>query len=89
MDWQTALLVSFLLAAGINALFAASLPYYYRKKHPGELTHSELKVKQGRADFNHRINIFMTSFIWSPVNLKVLLASGLLYLCLRLMINAG
>jgi hypothetical protein len=83
-DWIELLVICYLLSAGGNALLAATVSQYHKNKYWGELSHSELRVKQKNADFGQRFNVFVTTLLWGAVNPKVLAATLVLWLLANL-----
>jgi hypothetical protein len=83
-NWGALLFLSFVLAAVINALLSCCFSFYYKKYSSGQLSHSQLRVKQGSAKFDHRLNVFARSLVFSPGNLKVLTGTGILWLAINM-----
>ncbi len=69
----TFLWCSFLAIALINALLASSTKRYFKTRSSGHLSHSQLRIKQGTADFEHRLNVFVQTFLLSLVSWRVYL----------------
>jgi hypothetical protein len=81
-NWSSILLLSFLLVAFTNAIVASFTSVYYRKKSIGHLSHSQLRIKQGNATFEHRLNVFAQSFVFCFVTLRVYIFTVLVWLAL-------
>jgi len=79
-NWWTILVFSFLLVAFINGLLASWTPFYYKNKSIGRLSHSQLRIKQGTANIEHRLNVFVQSVVFSFFNFRIYLLSFLLWL---------
>ncbi|MGB3211928.1 MAG: hypothetical protein WBB19_14590 [Desulforhopalus sp.] len=73
-------LFSFLFVALIHALLASFTTIYYKKKPLGHLSHSQLRIKQGNATFEHRLNVFAQSFVFCFVTLRFYFISLVLWL---------
>lgn len=84
-DWISLLLLSFAIVILINALLASFIPAYYSKASIGKMTHSQLRVKQGNATLDHRLNVFAQSIVFSLVNFKVCLATIALFATILLL----
>jgi len=69
----TFLLYSFLAVAAINALLASCTRQYFKNRSSGHLSHSQLRIKQGTADFEHRLNVFVQTFLLSLVSWRIYL----------------
>lgn len=69
----TILLFTFLFVALINALLASCTKIFYRDKPSGHLTHSQLRIKQGNASFEHRLNVFAQSLVFCFVTFRIYL----------------
>ncbi len=74
------LLWSFLFVALVNSLLASCTAIYYQNTSTGRLSHSQLRIKQGTATFEHRLNVFSQSFIFSFITLRVYLFTVPLWL---------
>ena len=81
-NWSSILLLSFLLVATTNAIVASFTSLYYRNKSIGHLSHSQLRIKQGNATFEHRLNVFVLSLIFCFVTLRIYLFTFLVWLAL-------
>ena len=81
-NWFTILLTSFLLVACANALLASCTKRYYKNKSPGHLSHSQLRIKQGTATLDHRLNIFAQSLAFSFFSFRIYLITILVWLAL-------
>ncbi len=78
--WLTILLFSFLSVIFVNAMLAGCTKLFYRNKPSGHLSHSQLRIKQGNADFEQRLNVFSQTLVFSLVSLKIYLISFLIWL---------
>lgn len=76
----TILLFSFLFVALINALLASCTKIFYRDKSSGHLSHSQLRIKQGNATFEHRLNVFVQSLVFCFVTFRIYLFTFLIWL---------
>ncbi len=76
----TILLFSFLLVSLINALLASCTKLFYRQKSSGHLSHSQLRIKQGNATFEHRLNVFAQSLVFCFVTFRIYLFTFLVWL---------
>ena len=82
-NWSTILLISFLLVALANALLASCTNIYYKKKSIGHLSHSQLRIKQGTATFEHRLNVFAQSLVFCLVTFRIYLITSLVWLAIN------
>jgi hypothetical protein len=80
VSWSTLLFVAFISVAITNALLASCTTKYYRKKSSGHLSHSQLRIKQGNATFEHRLNVFIQSLTLCFVSLRMYLITLLVWL---------
>jgi len=71
-SWVTILFVSFISVLLCNALIATFVRSYYKKIPIGRLSHSQLRVKQGNASREHRLNVFVLSFLFGIASLRTL-----------------
>lgn len=76
----TVLLFSFLFVALINALLASCTKFFYKDKSSGHLSHSQLRIKQGNANFDHRLNVFAQSLVFCFVTFRIYLFTLLIWL---------
>lgn len=67
----TLLLYAFLAVACINALLASCTRQYFKNRSSGLLSHSQLRIKQGTADFEHRLNVFVQTFLLSLISWRI------------------
>lgn len=81
-NWSTILLSSFFIVAVANALLASCTKIYYKKKSVGQLSHSQLRIKQGNATFEHRLNVFALSLVFSFITFRIYLITSLVWLAL-------
>ncbi|MCP3892443.1 MAG: hypothetical protein GY797_21530 [Deltaproteobacteria bacterium] len=82
-DWQSIVLLSFILVVLANGVLASCTTLYYNKSTWGRLSHSQLRIKQGNATFEHRLNVFASSILFSFVNPKIYLATAAMCLVLN------
>jgi hypothetical protein len=71
--WLTILLFSFLFVVLVNALLASCTKIFYKGKSSGQLSHSQLRIKQGNATFEHRLNVFAQSLVFCFVTFRIYL----------------
>lgn len=88
-SWVTILFVSFISVLLCNALIASFVSSYYKKIPIGRLNHSQLRVKQGNATLEHRLNVFVLSFLFGITSLRnlfltIILAAALNFTYLAL-----
>jgi len=57
-NWLFLLCVVFLIILVSHGVISATWKNYYRKVPLGRLTHSQLRVKQGNATAEQRLNVF-------------------------------
>lgn len=69
--WSTILLTSFLFVSCANALLASCTTIYYKNKSLGHLSHSQLRIKQGTATFEHRLNVFAQTLVFCFLSLRI------------------
>jgi len=81
-NWFEILLISFLLVAVVNALLASYTNRYYQNKSIGHLSHSQLRIKQGNATLEHRLNVFALSLVFSFVTFRIYLIAALVWVAL-------
>lgn len=81
-NWSTLLLISFVVVAVADGLLASWTPFYYKNKPIGQLSHSQLRIKQGTANFEHRLNVFAQSLVFCFVTLRIYCISLLVWLAL-------
>ena len=77
-NWIVLLLGCLVIVAALNGFLAAFTTFPYRKKSWGQLSHSQLRIKQGNATFDHRLNAFTQAtlfclFSWRGLFLSLLL----------------
>ncbi len=78
--WEVFLLAFIIVAVGY-ALLASLSPVLYRRKALGRLTKNELKVKQGTATLENRMDLFVRTFFTSLFTFQVYLLALLLGTC--------
>jgi hypothetical protein len=79
-NWLSLLLAILAMLVVANALVASCTRLYYRNKAWGELSHSQLRIKQGKPEFDHRLNVFTQALIFGLVSPRLYLVAGLLWL---------
>ena len=88
-QWISILLYSYLFVVIANALISCLVPFYYKNVPVGRLTHSQLRVKHGSAEIDHRINVFFFTLVlglakWRNIYLAVILSIVLNFLLLAM-----
>jgi hypothetical protein len=78
--WFTILVFSFLFVAFVNAMLASCTKIYYKNRSSGHLSHSQLRIKQGNATFEHRLNVFGQTLIFCFVTFRIYLISFMVWL---------
>lgn len=78
--WPIILLFSLLLVALANGILASCTSLYYKNKSSGQLSHSQLRIKQNRATFEHRLNVFAQTLLFSFLTLRVYLLALFVWL---------
>ncbi len=81
-NWTTMLLVSFMFVACANALLASFTKIYYKNKSLGHLSHSQLRIKQGTATYEHRLNVFTQTLVFCFLSLRIYIITLLVWLML-------
>ncbi len=79
-NWLMLLLYSFLFVALGNSLLASCTSILYKDQSTGRLSHSQLRIKQGTATLEHRINVFAQSLIFSFITFRIYFITLLLWL---------
>lgn len=82
-NWVTLLFVSFVSVLVCNALIATFVRSYYKKIPIGRLNHSQLRIKQGNATLEQRLNVFVLSFLFGIANLRNLFLTVILAVALN------
>ncbi|KJS01282.1 MAG: hypothetical protein VR65_09625 [Desulfobulbaceae bacterium BRH_c16a] len=72
----------FLLVIVINGVLASCTKLFYRNTSWGRLTHSQLLIRQGKAGFEHRLNVFVQSLLFSLLSFRIYLIALFLWLVL-------
>lgn len=80
--WSVILVYSFLFVALANAILASCTRLYYKNKPVGLLSHSQLRIKQGNATFEHRLNVFGQTLVFCFITLRIYLLALLVGLVL-------
>lgn len=81
-NWSTILLISFVIVAVANGLLASCTSIYYKNRPVGHLSHSQLRIKQGNANFEHRLNVFAQSLVFCFFTFRIYLITLLVWLAL-------
>lgn len=74
------LLYSFLFVVLGNSLLASCTAIYYKNKSIGHLSHSQLRIKQGTATLEQRVNVFAQSLIFSFITFRIYFITLLVWL---------
>ena len=82
-NWTMLLLTSFLFVAFVNSTLASFTSLYYKNKSTGKLSHSQLRIKQGTATFEHRLNVFAQSLVLCFITFRIYLITLLVWLALN------
>lgn len=78
-NWLYLLFISFAVVTITSSVIASTWKQYYRNVPIGRLSHSQLRVKQGNATPDHRINVFTHSLILCLFKFRIYLISVLLW----------
>ena len=81
-SWTTTLFISFLFVSCANALLASCTKVYYKNKALGHLSHSQLRIRQGTAGYEHRLNVFTQTLVFSFLSLRIYVITLLVWLVL-------
>ncbi|BHH83546.1 hypothetical protein [Desulforhopalus sp. 52FAK] len=76
--WIKILFVSFITVALCFAMISSFSRSYYKNTPMGRLSHSQLRVKQGNANIEQRLNVFVLSLLFSVTNLRILIITLLI-----------
>lgn len=79
-NWLSLLFFSFTLVALVNGLLASCTTLYYKKKSTGQLSHSQLRIKQGNATPEQRLNVFAQYLTFSVFTPSVYIIAFLVWL---------
>lgn len=82
-NWLGILLLSFCVIAVTNGLLASCTTLYYRKQSSGRLSHSQLRIKQGNATFEHRLNVFAQALSFSFFSPRIYMLTAALWLAIN------
>jgi hypothetical protein len=88
-SWKTILFFSFVSVLLCNALIACFASSYYKNTPIGRLNPSQLRVKQGNATVEQRLNVFVLSFLFGITSMRnlfltIILAAALNFIYLAL-----
>ena len=86
-NWFALFIICLCIVAVSNGLLASCTSLLYKDKKSGQLSHSQLRIKQGNAHFEHRINAFANSFLFSFITLRLLLTALFLAVVTNLYIH--
>lgn len=82
-NWPTILFVSFISVLLCNAIIASFASSYYKKIPVGRLNHSQLRIKQGNATLEHRLNVFVLATLFGITSLRNLFLTLILAVVLN------
>lgn len=82
-NWLSLLFFAFCLVALVNGIIASCTTLYYNKKSSGNLSHSQLRIKQGNATFEQRLNVFAQYLTFSVFTLSVYVIALLIWLIIN------
>lgn len=88
-EWMTILFVTFVAVAVCNGLIASFSSSYYKNIPIGRLTHGQLRIKQGNADLDQRLNVFVLALLFGFMSFRIiiitlLVAAGINFLLISL-----
>lgn len=86
-NWLSLLFFSFFLVALVNGLLASCTTLYYKKKSTGNLSHGQLRIKQGNATLEQRLNVFAQYLTFSVFTPSVYIIALLVWLTLSGMLH--
>lgn len=86
-DWLLIGLLSFTIISIFSALLASCSRIYYRKKAWGQISHSQLRIKQGNATMEHRLNVFALSLIFNFTSLRIYFFSFVLWIVINFSVS--
>jgi hypothetical protein len=81
--WSALLLFSLLIVTFANAIVASCTTLYYKNKSSGHLSHSQLRIKQGNATFEHRLNVFAQTLVFCLLTFRIYLITFMVWLVLN------
>lgn len=84
-NWIFLLFVSFALVSIIISAISSTWKQYYKNIPLGRLSHSQLRVKQGNATTEQRLNVFVHTLMLSLFQIRTYLLSILLWAILNLL----
>ncbi len=87
-EWMTILFVTFIAVAICNGLMASFSSSYYKKMPVGRLTHGQLRVKQGNADLDQRLNVFVLSLIFGFTSFRIIMITLIMAVTLNFLLIA-
>ena len=82
-DWLSLGLLSFTIVSITSALIASCTGFFYHQKAWGQMSHSQLRIKQGNATIEHRLNVFALSLIFNFASLKIYFTSFFLWIVIN------
>lgn len=77
-DWIKILFVSFIAVSICFAMISTFSTKYYKNIPMGRLSHSQLRVKQGTANIEQRLNVFVLSLLFSVTNFRIIIVTLLM-----------
>lgn len=77
-EWMTILFGTFLSVAVCNGLIASFSSSYYKKMPVGRLTHGQLRIKQGNADLDQRLNVFVLALLFGFTSFRIIIITLLI-----------
>ena len=83
-NWPSILFLSFCVVTITNSLLASCTNLFYKNKPVGRLSHNQLRIKQGNATLEHRLNVFAQSLSFSLVTLRIYIYTLLLWLAVNI-----
>jgi len=78
-NWLSLLLLSFCAVSVAKALLSSCTNIFYREKSFGQMTHSQLRIKQGNATIEHRLNVFVHSLLFNCGSFRIYFITILLW----------
>lgn len=87
-NWSTHFFMVFVVVLFVHALLASLTSFYYSKSSWGRLTHSQLRIKQGNATFEHRLNVFVHTLVFSFTNWRIYAITAMSWLIFTFVTSA-
>lgn len=82
-NWLSLGVLSFTIISAVSALLASCTTLFYRNKAGGQISHSQLRIKQGNATLEHRLNVFALSLIFNFASFRIYFFSFLLWIVIN------